>query len=147
MFYRIVLGAVRRVVRNTNFQFKTISKALKSLLENVPIGGVAAATIAKDQDSFRIWILVLAVLKPPMGNAIATKVARVVTHVEVQVSFVSGQIKNPVGNHLAFAGTWEIVVQCLHSLLSKGLTIAGKISHKLFFLCVDADYRVSGIQI
>ena len=70
MFDRIMLRAVRRVVCHTNLQLK-------------PIGSVAAAAIAEQQQAACIGVERTPMPSPPVRNAVATKFAGIVAGVEM----------------------------------------------------------------
>lgn len=69
-FDRSTLGAVRRIVNYSQFQTQPIRQVLQFLLEDVSVGGVAAAPIAQDQRPGRGGMTLAAVLFPQAGHGI-----------------------------------------------------------------------------
>ena len=61
-------------------------------------GTIAAAAIAKEQDGGGLGVLLRAIGLPPMTQGIAGKLAGVVTGADVDVSDLSVQIIQTVGN-------------------------------------------------
>ena len=51
----VVLGAVRWVVRDTNIQAQSIRQFPKRLLEDMPVGGIAAPATLQQQQATGIW--------------------------------------------------------------------------------------------
>jgi hypothetical protein len=47
MFDGVVFGALRRVMRDADFQFQPICQFFQRFLEHMPVGGIAAAAIAQ----------------------------------------------------------------------------------------------------
>jgi hypothetical protein len=68
MFNRIVLGGIRRVMSNANFNAKIIAEGLQSLLKQVSAGTVTAPAIAQQQNRGGQRIQHTTVDKPPMAN-------------------------------------------------------------------------------
>src|SRR5215469_16432553 len=101
MFDRIVLGGVRRIVSNSNFQAHVVGQRLQVLFEDQLRGAVATAAIAKQQQRPRIWMCLLSLGSPPLPDAIAGKFARVVAAAEIDVAAVALEIVQAVRDDVA----------------------------------------------
>ena len=133
MLNRVMLRAVRRIVRYTDFQSKLITQLLQSLLEHIPIAGITTAAIAKYQQIQSLRIMLAAMLFPPMRNAVATKLAGIMAGIEVDITFVPSQIVDAMRNQSAFTRAGKIVIQSFHSSLGMRTALAGKIPNQLLF--------------
>ncbi len=49
MFNRIVFRAIRRIVRDVDFQAQVVGQSLQGFFENMAIGGIAATAITQNQ--------------------------------------------------------------------------------------------------
>ena len=79
MFDGIVLRTVRRVVSHSNLDAQTVGQVLQGFLEDVSVRGVAATTVAKQQQRGRCWVTIATLLPPPQREAFTRKLAGVVT--------------------------------------------------------------------
>lgn len=102
MFNGIVLWAVRRIVRNADFQIKQVGEFLQSLLEDMSITGVAAATITKQQQLPGIGIMLATMQYPPMRNTVTTKLTCIRAGIEVHIAFVPRHVIDAMWNQFAF---------------------------------------------
>lgn len=72
----IVLRFVRRVVSHADFQ---------TVFENIPVGRMAAAASAKQEQRCRLRIMLAAVMPPAEGDAVASEFAGVVARAQIDV--------------------------------------------------------------
>ena len=107
---RVVLRTVGRILRHPDFQAHLIREGLQRLLEHMPIGGVAAPAIAQQQQAVGVGKVLMAMLAPPVGDAIAAEFTGVVTGVEVDIPFVPRHVINAMRNQFAFARAGKIMV-------------------------------------
>src|SRR3990172_5157440 len=147
MFDRVVLRAIRRIVRYAQLQPQAIRQPLEVFLEQVLLGAVAPATIAQDQQAFGLGVGRAAMLLPPQRHAVAAQFARVVAGVQVDVRVLVRQVINAVRDELALARTAEVMVEGLDGLRRKGLAGAVKIPQQFLLFRVDADHGVARILI
>jgi hypothetical protein len=144
---RVVLGAVRRIVRDADLQPKAIGQALQRLLEHMAIRRVRAAPVAQQQQPLCIGVVFAAVLAPPLRDGVAAQLARLRARVQVQVPLVARQIVQTVRDQLAQPCAGEIMIKRLHLRLRVGLALTGEVADQLLFLRVDADHRLASGQI
>jgi hypothetical protein len=120
---------------------------LQSFLENIPITGIAATSIAKYQQIQSLSIMLAAVLFSPMSDTVAAKFAGIMAGIEVDITFVSRQIIDAVWNQFAFAHAGKVMIQGFHRSLREGQTFTRKIPDEFFFLAVNTDHRPAFSEI
>ncbi len=137
VFDRIVLGTVRRIVGYTYLQPQPIRQPLQVFFEQVVRCAVAAATVAKDQQPFRLGMRRSTRLLPPQRHTVATQFAGVVARVEVDVRVVVHHVIDSMGNQLPLARGAEIVIESFHRLGGEGRASTVKIPQSFLLFRVD----------
>src|SRR4051794_6881917 len=144
---RVVLRAVRRIVRHPDLEPQPIGQPLQLLLEDVPRGAVAPAAVAEHQQLRRTGIGRPPVALPPRRQAVAGQLAGVVAGVQVDEAPVEPHVVDPVGDHRARTHAAEVVVVDLDGALRLDHPPAVEVADQLLLLGVDADHRQSGRQV
>ena len=101
VFDRVVLGTIRRIVRDSNGDLDSVHEALKVFLEDVMTVVVAATAIAKEKDLAGIGIGPLAVSTPPAIEAVAGEFTGVVAQSQSHMPHVASDIVKTMGDDLA----------------------------------------------
>lgn len=98
---------------DTDRDANRIAQFLQVVLEQITICSVAASTVAQQQDAGRIGIALLANAIPIPTQAISGKLASVVTEPDVDMTDVTPDVVDAVGDQLSIGPTREIVIKCL----------------------------------
>jgi hypothetical protein len=96
MFDRVVLRAMRRIVRGMHRQASQIGKMLQVVLESNGTTAAAASAVEQRQYLVSAAIPVNSVMFPPVKHAINDEVRGVVTRTEMHVSFVPPHVVDAV---------------------------------------------------
>ena len=123
MFDRIVLRAVRRIVRHSNRHADRVHEVLQVFFEQMMPAVVAAATIAQQQDRRRARVGTKPVPSPPQLETVARELARVVAEAERDVADIALQIVQAVRNDFALGEAGKVVVE--NGVGSIGVSAAG----------------------
>ena len=134
VFDGVVLGAVRWVVRDTNIQAQSIRQFPKRLLEDMPVGGIAAPATLQQQQATGMGVVFNLVLHPPVRNAVTAKLAGVAAGVEVHVRLVARQVIESMWDQLANACAGEAMIEHLYGGLRMGMAAFAEVADQLFFL-------------
>lgn len=124
---------------HAEFQAKTARQAFQMIFENVSIGGVAPASVEQQQHSASVGIGKAAMCFPPIGNAVASESAGVVTQTQVQVAKVSLEVVQSVRKDHSERGTGKIVVERFLGLLGVQATDAKQKAKEFLVFGVHAD--------
>ena len=100
-------------MRDSNGDIDSVHKPLKVFLEDVMTVVVAAATVAQEQYFGGVRIGALSVPTPPAKEAVAGEFAGVMVASQRDVTHVSSQIIETMGNDLAVGMARKIVIQRL----------------------------------
>ena len=143
VFDRVMLGTVRWIVGHPNFQPPPIGQPLQVFLEQILRGAVAAATVPKHEQPFRLGMRRSARLLPPQRQAVTTQFAGVVARVEVDVGVIVHHVIDPVRDQLPLARRAKIVVEGFHGLGGKGRPGPVKIPQEFLLFRVDGNHRIA----
>ena len=83
VFNRVVLRAMRRIMRYTNRNVDPVDQSLQVFLENVMTTVIASSAVAQQQNRLGVGVRPLAVPLPPHAEAVASELTRVVTDCRV----------------------------------------------------------------
>ena len=89
MLDRIEFRFIRRIVGDADFQADAVCQFFQGVFEDIPVGRVAAAAVAQQQDRAGLWIMDTPVMLPGKGHAITSEIAGVVANAEVNVPVIS----------------------------------------------------------
>ncbi len=112
-FNRVVLAAVAREVSDSNRQPDRFTQPLKVVLEQMAVGGIAAAAITQQQDACRPGIALPANAAPVPTQTFHGKLTGVMAQSKVDVPDVSADVVNSVRDQFAVRPTREIMIESL----------------------------------
>ena len=147
MFDGIVLGTIRRIVGDADFQAETCSETLEVVLEYVAVGGVTATAIAQEQHSSGVGIGRLALEFPPTAETIAGETTGIVAEAQVQVAAIALNVVKTVRVDHARRGAGEIVVQRQPGLLRIQPALAKQQPQEFFVFGVHAHNGIIGLLV
>src|SRR5262245_49311708 len=107
---QIILGTIARVVRHANFHTELVGQLLQSVLEEILVGSVAAATVAQPQDRGCLGITPFANAIPIPAKALTGKLAGVVRPAQVDMPTVAHPIVTTVRNEHAIGPTGKSMI-------------------------------------
>ena len=114
MLYGIPLGAVRRVVGNSDVDAQSLCCLHEPPFELPAPGIVGSASVTKDVDTLCTWIYMTEVLLPLFHKTVAGKLRSVVTCTEGHVAGIPHDIVDAVRNHLAVGERGVVMVVHLY---------------------------------
>ena len=144
---RIVLGAVGRVVRDSDLDAKPVRQLLEFLLKHVSRRAVAPASVAQNQQFLGPRVVRSPVFFPPRRDAVAGQFTRVVAGVQVEKTLVPPHVVHPMRDHHARSRAAEIVIVDRDRPLCVDATLTVEIAEQLLLFRVDADDGQPGVQI
>jgi hypothetical protein len=121
-------------VGNPNLNAQFISQLLQILFEQVITGIVTTTTVTQDQNGSGLWIIMPAMVKPPVANTGASEFRRVVTDTDGDVANVSVNIIQSVWDSYSRGQGTKIMVMNSKPLLSIEFARAEEVADHLFFL-------------
>lgn len=147
MLNRIVLRAVRRIVRQPNLHLNPGRQLLQMVFEHVSTRRITAAPIAQNQNRSRVRIRLSPIVFPPMTDAVAGEETRVVARSQVDVADVSDGIVEAVRINYALGRCRKVVIQSDDRLLSVQSPRAKQIADKLLLFSVDTDDGIARVFV
>jgi len=102
MLNEIVLGTIRWVVGDTDFEAQFIGQPLQVFFEDVMLRTIAPPAITQTQKCARLGVSRLSKASPPIPNTITGKLAGIFTKPQMQIAEIVVQIVNPMRNDHPF---------------------------------------------
>ena len=113
------------------------------MFENVLVRGIAATTIAEQQDRIGVAIALLADAVPIPQQTVASELACIARQSKVDVPTVSDRIVDAVRNDHAVSPTGKVVIECLERLIAANSASTVKLAQMFFGLGVHGKVRVA----
>ena len=101
VLYGVPLGAVRRIVGDSNVDAQSLRGSHKAPFELPASGVVGSSSITKNADALRTWIYMAEVFLPLLLQTVASKLRCVVAHTKGHVACVPVDIIDAMRYHLA----------------------------------------------
>ena len=134
MLYGIPLGAVRRIVGNSDVDAQSLGRFHKTPFELPAPGIVGASSVTKDADTLCTWIYMTEVFLPLLRQTVAGKLRSVVALPEGHVASIPHDIVDAVRNHLSVGECGIVMVVHLYRFGSVGCPIVTSERTKEFLL-------------
>lgn len=134
VLYGVPLGAVRRIVGDSDVNAHFLRSFHKFPLEQPASGIVGATPVTKDADALCTWIYVAKMLLPLFYNTVAGKLGSVVAHTESHVPCIPAHIVYTMRHHLAVGKCGIVMVVDLYWLCAVGRTVVTSERAKEFLL-------------
>src|ERR1700688_186842 len=147
MFDRIVLRAMRWIVRNANGQTREIRKSLQPILEANASATARSTAVEQRQEAFRAAILMDPMMTPPIQHRINHKITGVVAGVQMDVSFVPPHVVEAVRNDNARSVLREIMIPTPQRGRREHSSGTHIIAENLPFFAVNRQNRKTGLQV
>src|SRR5262245_20239896 len=123
---------IARVVRHANFHAELVGQLLQSVLEEILVGSVAAATVAQPQDRGCFGITPYANAIPIPAETVTGKLAGVVRQAKVDMPTVAHPIINTVRNEHSVGPTGKIMIEGVKRLRAAHATGPKELTQMLF---------------
>ena len=88
MLNRVVLGAVRRIMSDSDLDADVINERLEVLLEEIVMRIVTAAAIAQQQEGGGVWVVELSLVEPPVAQTVTSKLTRIAAGAQIEEAYV-----------------------------------------------------------
>ena len=112
-FNSIVLGTIRGVVCDPNFQTDRLAQPFQIVLKNILIGRIASTAIASQEDGCCVGIALLSDSIPVPFEGITGKFAGVVRKAKIEMASVSQWVVDSMRNDHPVGPTGKIVIKGL----------------------------------
>ena len=142
VLYGVPLGAVRRIVGDSDVDAQSLSRFHEVPFELPASSIVGTSSVTKNADAFYTWIYMTEVLLPLFHKAVAGKLCRIMAHAEGHVASVPAHIVDAMRHHLAVGERGVVVVVYLYGLGSICCSVVTPERAKEFLLLrVHAENR------
>ena len=101
VLYGVPLGAVRRIVGNSDVDAQSLGRFHKAPFELPASGIVGTSSVTKDADTFYVWIYMTEVFLPLFYKTVAGKLRCVVARTKGHVASIPARIVDAMWHHLA----------------------------------------------
>ena len=137
----IPLGAVRRIMGNSDVDTQSLGSFHETPFELPASGIVGTSSITKDADTLCTWIYMVEVLLPLFLQTVAGKLRSIVTHSKGHIAGIPHDIIDAVRHHLAVGERGIVMVVHLDRFSAVGCSVVTSEQAKDFlFLRVHAEY-------
>ena len=141
MLYGIPLGAVRRIVGNSDVDAQSLGRFHETPFELPAPGIVGTSSVTKDADTLCTWIYMAEMLLPLLHKTVAGKLRCVVACAKGHVAGIPHDIVDAVRNHLSVGERGVVMVVHLYRFGSVDCPVVTPERAKDFlFLRVHAEY-------
>ena len=140
VFYGIPLGAVRRIMGDSDVDAQSPGRFHEAPFELPAPGIVGTSSITKDTDTPYAWIYMTEMLLPLFHETVTGKLRCVVAHAEGHVAGLPADIVDAMRYHLAVGERGIVVVIHFHRLCAVGSSVVTpERTEDFFFLRVHAE--------
>ena len=123
VLYGIPLGAVRRIVGNSDVDAHPLSRFHEAPFELPASGIVGTSSVTKDTDTLCTWIHMTEMLLPLLYETVTGKLRCVVAHTEGHVASIPVDIVDAMWHHLAVGERGIVVVVHLDGFGAVGCSV------------------------
>lgn len=142
VLYGVPLGAVRRIVGNSDVDAQPLGRFHKAPFELPASGIVGTSSVTENADTFYVWIYMTEVFLPLLYKTVAGKLRCVVAHTEGHVASIPADIVDAMRHHLAVRECGVVMIVHLYRFCAVGSAVITSERAKDFFLLrVHAENR------
>ena len=128
---------------DTDFQADAVRQLFQCVFEDIAVGRIAPAAIAKQQHRGGLGIMESPVMLPGEGHAITSEFAGVVADAEIDVPVIALDIVDAVRVDDARGIAGKIVIQGFDGFLRVRMALAKKIADEFLLLGVDTENGIA----